>query len=116
MKTALKQLVDDLDSVFAEHEEVGDTDVREQMYEAVSKSFIIPQPGYVLPAEFGMFSDDGNKKVKSALRKFFAQPDVLAASSQIKTPEARLAAFQDTNVKSSKGHTYDEYFGYADRP
>jgi len=80
MKTALKQLIDDLDNVFEEHEEVGDTDVREQMYEAVSKSFVVPQAGYVLPADFGMFSDDGNKKVQSALRKFVAHPDVLAAS------------------------------------
>ena len=71
MKTALKQLVDDLDNVFEEHEELGDTDVREQMYEAISKSFIVPQAGYVLPAEFGMFSDDGNKKVQSQPSEIF---------------------------------------------
>ena len=116
MKTALKQLVDDLDNVFEEHEELGDTDVREQMYEAISKSFIVPQAGYVLPAEFGMFSDDGNKKVQSALRKFLTHPDVLKAASSLKTPEARLAAFQDTSVRSGAGHTFDEYFGYADKP
>jgi len=116
MKKALKQLIDALDKVFDEYEEVGDTDVREQMYEAVHKGFIVPQTGYALPAKFGMFSDDGDKKVRAALQKFLAYPDVVAASQSLKTPETRLAAFQDADVESSEGNTYDEYFGYAEKP
>jgi hypothetical protein len=98
------------------HEEVGDTDVREQMYDAVHRGFIVPQPGYELPAKFGMFSDEGDKLVRVALQKFLAHPDVVAAAKSLKTPEARLAGFQDTDVESSEGNTYDEYFGYAEKP
>jgi len=116
MKKSLKQLINALDKVFEEHEEVGDTDVREQMYDTVRKGFIVPQLGYAPPAKFGMFSDEGDKKVRAALQKFLAHPEVAVASKSLKTPEARLAAFQDTDAESSEGNTYDEYFGYAEKP
>jgi hypothetical protein len=116
MKKALKQLINALDQVFEEHEEVGDTDVREQMYDAVYKGFIVPQAGYTVPASFGMFSEEGNKLVRTAIQKFLAHPEIAAAAKSLKTPEARLAAFQDTSVESNEGNTYDEYFGYAETP
>jgi len=50
------------------------------------------------------------------MQQLLAHPDVAAASRSLKTPEARLAAFQDTDVESSQGYTYDEYFGYAEKP
>jgi len=116
MKKALKQLLNALDKVFEEHEEVGDTAVREFMYDAVHKSFVVPQAGYQLPDDFGMFSEDGNKQVKAALSRFLAHPDLLAAARQLKTPRERLDAFQDPEVESSEGNTQDEYFGYAEAP
>jgi hypothetical protein len=116
MKKALKQLINALDKVFEEHEEVGDTAVREFMYDAVHKSLIVPQPGYELPDDFGMFSEEGNRKVRAALKKFFAHPEVAAAPTRLKTPKERLDAFQDGDVESSEGNMYDEYFGYAEAP
>jgi hypothetical protein len=114
MKKALKQLLNALDKVFENHEEVGDTDVREQMFEAVLKSFIRPEKGYKLPREFGMFSDAGNKAVHAALSKFLSDPDLEATSRKLKTPKQRLDAFQNEDVESSEGNTHDEYFGYCD--
>jgi hypothetical protein len=116
MKKALKQLINALDEVFKEHEEVGDTAVREFMYDAVYQSFVLPQAGYELPEEFGMFSEEGNRKVRGALKEFFAHPEVAAAATKLKTPREWLDAFQDAEVESSEGNTYDEYFGYADEP
>jgi len=116
MKKALKQLINALDKVFEEHEEVGDTDVREQMYDAVHKGFIVPETGYELPPKFGMFTDEADKQVRAALQKFLEHPEVTAAADSLDTPEARLAAFQDIEVESNEGNTYDEYFGYAEKP
>jgi hypothetical protein len=116
MKKALKQLFNALDKVFEAHEEVGDTQVREEMYDAVRKGFIVPTPGYKLPVKFGMFSDEGDKLVRAALQKFLAHPDLTAASKSLKTPQARLAAFQDPDVESSEGNIYEEYFGHSDSP
>ena len=40
--------------------------------------------------------------VRAALQKFLAHSDVVAASKSLKNPEARLAAFQDTEVEAEK--------------
>ena len=114
MKKALKQLLNSLDKL-AEggHDEVMDTDVRERMHDAVYKTLVEPQPDYQLPDEFGMFSPEGNKKVKAILIKFFAHPE-FADAKTLPTPKARLDAFQDVEVESAEGNTYDEYFGYND--
>src|SRR5262249_32100668 len=105
-----------LDNVFEEHEELADTAVREFMYNAAHKSFIVPQADYRLPDDFGMFSEDGNKKVKAALSRFLTHPDLLAAAKQLHTPMERVDALQDPEVESSVGNTQDEYFGYAETP
>lgn len=116
MKKPLKGLINALDKIYEEHEEVGDTAVREAMYDAVHKSFIVPRPDYLLPDDFGMFGEEGNAKVKAALARFLAHPDVTAAAAKLKTPGERLDAFQGTEVESTDGNTLDEYFGHADAP
>ncbi len=115
MKNALKQLLNSLDQLTEEgHDEVQDTDVREHMAEAVHNLLVEPKPDYELPDEFGMFSPEGNQKVKAILARFFADPEVSKAKS-LPTPKQRLAAFQDVKVQSSAGNCYDEYFGYDGR-
>lgn len=116
MKNVLKRLLDDLDEIFERHEEVGDTDVREQMYVAIRQGFIMPEAGYVVPAEFGMFSERGNQRVREAIVRFLADPEVAIASKACQTPRARLDWFQDIDVRSSTGKTHDEYFGHSEEP
>jgi hypothetical protein len=109
MKGHLKRLLDQLDSTMESHEEVGDTDVREQMYAAVYHGFIVQTPDYTLPSEFGMFEPAGNSAVRSALTEFISAASALG----IPTPQQRFEAFQDNSVLSSAGNAYDEYFGDA---
>ncbi|MBX9571431.1 MAG: hypothetical protein K2X77_21220 [Candidatus Obscuribacterales bacterium] len=115
MNKALIELVDALSEIEKENDEIGDTDVREQMFEAVHKSFIAPEKGYVLPDEFGMFSPEGNKSIKEALSRFLNHPEVKAAAEQLKTPQERLNAFQDL-VDTESGITQEDYFGYCETP
>src|SRR5262245_46386651 len=116
MKQALKQLIDDLDAIFEEHEELGDTDVREQMAMAIHHALIAPEPDYALPKAFGMFSEEANSRVREALDAFLEDPEIVAAKESLSTPQARLDAFQDIAVESDEGNTYDEYFGYTETP
>lgn len=114
MKNALKQVLDDLDQIAAQgHDEVYDTDVREEMHEAVHQTLVEPQKDYMLPDNYHMFSDEGNALVKAALAKFLAHPEYIAAKD-LPTARDRLNAFQDMNVQSDEGMSYDEYFGYDD--
>ena len=116
MKNALKRLLDDLDEISERHEEVSDTDVREQMYVAIRKGFIVPETGYLVPAKFGMFSCGGNRRVREVIAKFLADPELALASKACQTPQARLDWFQDIDVRSSTGKAYDEYFGDSQEP
>jgi hypothetical protein len=80
-----------------------------------TSELIQPQRGYSLPAKFGMFSDKGNDLVRAALDEFLTHPDTLTASSKLKSPEDRFAAFQDGDVETSEGTFYSEYFGYSNK-
>ncbi len=115
IKKALKQFLTALDKIYAKHEEVGDSDVRDQMYAAIYRSFIQPKHDFALPTKFGMFSDKGNELIRAALHKFLTHREVLAASRALQSPEDRLAAFQDDGVETSEGTTCFEYFGYSNK-
>ena len=116
MKNVLKRLLDDLDEISERHEEVFDTDVREQMYVAIRKGFIMPEAGYVVPAKFGMFSERGNQRVREAIVRFLTDPASAIVSKACQTPQARLDWFQDIDIRSSTGKAYDEFFGYSKEP
>ena len=112
MKKALKALLNALDKVSEDHQEIFDTDVREQMRDTIEKALLAPVAGYVLPDEFGMFEPQGNARVKAVLAKFIAAAKLESAA--LKTREDRLRAFQDIDVETRDGNGYDDYFGYDD--
>jgi hypothetical protein len=112
MKKALKALLNAMDRIFEEHEELGDTAVRERMRDAIERAVLDPVAGYALPEEFGMFEPAGDAKVRAALAKFIEAAGREAAG--LTTRADRLRAFQDVGVESREGNTYDEYFGYDD--
>jgi hypothetical protein len=114
MKKSLKALLNAMDKIFEDFEELGDTAVRERMREAVEKAVLTPVAGYVLPDEFGMFEPKGDAKVKAALARFIEAAKVEVESAGLTTREDRLRAFQDLDVESREGNSYDEYFGYDD--
>jgi len=114
MKQALKQVLNDLDAIAASgHDEVSDTEVREEMHDVVHHTLVEPEEGYQLPDNFRMFSDEGNALVKAVLERLIVHPEYIAAK-KLSSPAARLAAFQDIDVKSDQNMFYDEYFGYDD--
>lgn len=112
MEGILLRLLIDLESVGASHEEVYDTAVREEMGEAIDRSFIKPEDGYVLPRTFGMFSDDGNARVRVALQRYIHAAAEEAKKRRLDTPKKRLAAFQNWDVVTpGEGNHYDNFFG-----
>lgn len=65
--SALSALLDALEEIAEDHAELFDTDVREHMWECVERRFIRLQADYQIPAEFGMFSDEANARLRAAL-------------------------------------------------
>jgi hypothetical protein len=116
IKGALKQMLAAFDKIHAQHEELGDTDLRERMYDAIDKGFISATPGYTLPTRFGMFSEKADQLVCAALQRFLTHPQVIAARQSLKTPQDRLEAFQDFDVQTTEGTNTWEYFGFKSKP
>jgi hypothetical protein len=113
MQELLRQLLDRLDAIAKLHEEVGDTDVREAMSDAVFDGFLRPVAGFVLPNRYAMFSEDGDRLVGQALAGFLPAANRSAAESGLSSFHQRLSAFQDGTVQSADGSYYDDYFGWA---
>jgi hypothetical protein len=110
----LVELLNDLDAIGQAHDEIGDTDVREQMSAAVFDGFIQPRSQFSLPSEFGMFSEVGNRLVRAALEKFLQRAGPVAQAQGIQSDQQRLDAFQAESVQSASGTYYDDYFGWME--
>jgi hypothetical protein len=112
LKTALTQLLLALDRIQDEHGEVCDTVVRDVLRRVITEAFILPKASFVMPTAFGLFSADGNAKVGAALEHFLSCSEVQTTRATL-TPEQRLAAFEDADVRTDKGNTYDCFFSHA---
>jgi hypothetical protein len=112
----LKALLDEMARIGTKFPEVEDTDVREQMHDAVYRAFVLRDDAYKMPPEFGMFTSAGNTAVHAALVKFLKDAVPLAQRAGLTSPRARLDAFQDVRVTGSDGQLFDAYFGAREEP
>lgn len=110
IKDPLRELLDSLDAISDKHAEIADTFVREQLHIAIFQGFIFGTDGYTVDSKLGMSSTDGNDAARAALEQFISA----CRSTAFNTKEERLAAFQDLRVQSTRGSTYDDYFGYVE--
>ncbi len=113
MQTILRRLLDRLDTIAEQHDEVGDTEVREAMWVAVFDGFIRPLPDFALPSRYAMFNDEGDRLVQQALAEFMPAACGHAAGSGLVSFHERLSAFQNGDVRSAVGTYHDDYFGWA---
>ena len=112
LKTALKKLLNTLDSVPESSEEVKyDVDSTLRLYEVIFHAFIMRTPGYHLPMTG--FWIDCDAEVREALVDFIADAGLAAEREGLHSPEQRFVAFQDDSVLSDSGNDYCRYFGRA---
>lgn len=113
---AVKELLDNLEQVFDDHNEIGDTTTRECSNEVIYNKFMLAKENYQIYPEFEMFSEEGNVRIQQALIQFFEHSevqDVLANDSF--TSEDRRKMFTHNHIMSSKHHFgYDTFFGGMD--
>src|SRR5882724_886739 len=113
MKEILIELLDMLEAIGSTHGEIYDTDVREQLFEAVYNGFIVPEANYKLPARFGLYKPEANAQVRAALSKYIAAANEAAEAKGLVTPRDRLAAFLIKGAYTTKeGQSGDEFFGW----
>jgi hypothetical protein len=113
MEVTLRLLLNRLDTIAKEHEEVGDTDVRESMSNAVFNGFLRPRSDFELPDSYAMFSEQGDQLVRQAIAEFLPAARRFAVENGLASFHDRLSAFQNGAVQSTAGSNFDDYFGWA---
>jgi hypothetical protein len=114
IKTALQDLLNNLDKIAAEHTGTIDTVVREALQMAIFDYFVLPVHNFRADeaGSYGMISDEGDKEIHEALSQFLVHPDVIRARIELPSSEERLEAFMDEEVQSSEGSCSGDYFGW----
>jgi len=114
MDDLLRDLLNRLSQIGESHEEIYDTECREQMGNPIINSFIRPLDDFELPIEFGLNSPEANSQVREALAIYIARANVMADELRLRSFHERLSAFQNGDVKSNRGDYFDDLFGWAD--
>ena len=112
MRAPLVGFLDGLETIGDQHEEVYDTDVREQVG-AVTEQVLVTKSGPLVVAdELGMFSPEANRAVSEAMRTYLAE--AVPAADELRLDEAaRRAAVWDGEAASSRGTPVDEFLGWV---
>ena len=108
MEDVLLDLLHRLEAIGDEHNELFDSEVREALDDAVFFGFIKPQPEFVLPEEFALFSAEGNRRVWKTLAWFLPLARQAAERVGLDTFHKRLAAFQNLAVRTRRKNDYNE--------
>lgn len=104
-------LLDELDDVADQHDELFDTDVRERLWAVVDDVLICRRSPLRVPEELGMFTDEGNRKLRSVLEQHLPQLRDAFETLGVDTPERRLKSFHNPALRSGRGRRVDEFFG-----
>jgi hypothetical protein len=111
MEQLLLELLTRLEAVGEYDESLFDTVVREKMGDPIFYGFIKPEPGYVLPDDYGM-PEEENLRIKAALGSYIEGARSLAQDLGLRTFHERLAAFQNLAVRTERKNNYDDFFGW----
>lgn len=70
IRECLLRLLNDFEQIGDEHEELFDSEVREQVGNALMEAFVRRTEDFAVPTNLGMFGEAGNSMVQSAIIRF----------------------------------------------
>jgi len=111
MRAHLVELLGALEAVGADHEELYDTECREQLCDAAWRAFIEPEDGYELPRSFGLYAPQADVTVRAALARYVERAGARAVELALDA-EGRLDALRNDEVETDgERQYYDDFFG-----
>lgn len=113
IRECLLRLLSDLERIGDAHEELFDSEVREQAGNALMAAFVRRTNDYEIPATLGMFSDRANDVLRSAIIQFVDCAISITDAERITCFHDRLALLQDGNARTERGNDYDEFIGHT---
>ena len=116
MEQLLLNLLCSIEAVGDRNESLYDSVVRQRMGDAICFGFIKPEPGFVLPNCYNhRMSDADNQLVRDAIRAYIEGARALAPSVGLDTFHKRLAAFQNSAVRTPRQkQDSEDLFGWTD--
>jgi hypothetical protein len=114
MEGLLLELLQSLEEIGNAHDEIYDTECREDMGDFIFTSFVQPTSGRAMLEEFGLYSPEGNQRVRASLERYVDRANDLCERNGITDFHERLSAFQNPDVATSQGHFFDDFFGWTD--
>jgi len=109
--SSIAALLEDLESISKDHEEIFDTDVREQMWTFLESRFIHWNKETPIPQKFGMFTPEGNEKIRSAFERNTEHLDTIIDVFRLDTYEKRKQSFTNPKLATEAGNHLDDFFG-----
>jgi len=116
VREAVLQLYQALEDLAADHEELSDTDVREQLAETLAWYFVWNKPTDVLPRSYGMFTEEGDEAVRRAVERFLKAALPLATAERLAPGRKRHDVLQDKQLLTRGKQRYDAFIGHAAAP
>jgi hypothetical protein len=113
MEEILKRLLARLEEIGSTNEELYDSDVRQQIRNAIMDGFVRGQPNYAIPDDFKMFTAQANLAVKDAVVEYISAASQMATVYGLARFHERLTALQDHRVRTSTGQDYEEFIGHS---
>ena len=109
--SSLAALLEDLETVGHEHEEIFDTDVRERLWTFLEARFIQHDKKTSIPAEFGMFTPEGNESIRAVFARNTEHLDTIIDVFSLDTYEKRKLTLTNPKLTSAAGNRLDDLFG-----
>lgn len=110
LEDQLLRMLIQLEIVSEENEEIFDTVCRDLMGLAIMDGFVRGRGTEVVPEDLGLYSDEANERVAKILVQFIVDANAAALAMPFRD---RLNAFQNSDLKSSGGNYFDDFFGYT---
>jgi hypothetical protein len=115
MESILLELLRRLERLGENHEELYDSEAREQIGGLVMEGFVRKTPGFLIPERLGMLSEDADSELRRAISEYIEAANRLAEDIGLSSFHARLAAFQNPAVRTNPAVDvgYEELFGHT---
>lgn len=113
MNTVLQHLLNRLEGISVNHQEIFDSEVRQNMSNVIMDGFVRQTVDYTIPVNFGMFSEQANDAVREAIAEFISTANKVAHQSGMNAFYDRLDFMQDDKVRTNAGNDYEEFLGHS---
>ena len=102
----------DLEAIGDEHEEIYDTEVRENLWSYLEARFIKYDKEAPLPSSFGMFTEDANEKIRQVFAHNASRLDTIIEVFELDTVEKRKTSFTNSKLTTERGSKLEDFFGF----